>query len=49
MFDGGGSHARIEPLTTWVDEIVDDVLLEIKGYFEKIDTEAFEQMCKHFA
>ncbi|MBD3156219.1 hypothetical protein GF369_00145 [Candidatus Peregrinibacteria bacterium] len=48
-FLGGGSHARIEPLTTWVDEIVDDVLLEIKGYFEKIDTEAFEQMCKVFA
>ena len=47
--NGGGSHAYIEPLSTWVDEIVDEVLTEIKGYFEKIDTEAFEQMCKHFA
>jgi len=36
-------------LTTWVDEIVDDVLVEIKGYFENIDTEAFEQMCRVFA
>jgi hypothetical protein len=39
LLNGGGSHACLELLTTWVDEIICQVLKELKNYLSTLQRE----------
>jgi hypothetical protein len=46
---GGGSLTRLEPLTKWLPQIVEEVVLGIKEYFASVDLVPYQQLCQHFA
>jgi len=48
-YTGGGSLTRLEPLTKWLPQIVEEVVLGIKEYFASVDLVPYQQLCQHFA
>ncbi len=46
---GGGYCTRFEPLTKWLPQIVEEVVLGIKQYFTTVDLTPYQQLCQHFS